>query len=180
MRMQRDKKKQQADELQKELERARGVILSSFEGMTVAQDSDLRRKIAQVGGKYKVVKNSLIERAAQGTSTESVARKLKGTTSLAYTEIDPVALAKALTGYAKENPLFSFKSGVVEGRVVSLADLSALSALPPKEVLLSKVLYLINSPAQRVATAVAGVARNLAIVIQEAVKERKFGETAAG
>ncbi len=176
--MRKDEKKERAEALQKELEAARGVILSGFEGMTVAQDNNLRRKVAEVGGKYKVVKNSLIERAAQGTAAEPVAKKLKGTTSLAYTTTDPVALARALTAYARENPLFAFKVGVVEGRVVSLADLTALSALPPKEVLFSKVLYLINSPAQRVASAVAGVARNLACVIQQGVKEKKFREAA--
>ncbi|HZP02289.1 MAG TPA: 50S ribosomal protein L10 [Terriglobia bacterium] len=174
--MRKDEKQKQAEALQKELERARGIILSGFEGITVAQDSELRRKIAQVGGRYRVVKNSLIERAAQGTPAEPVAKKLKGTTSLAYTDTDPVALAKALTAYAKENPVFTFKTGVVEGRVISLTDLSALSALPPKEVLFSKVLYLVNSPAQRLASAVAGVARNLACVIQQGVKEGKFRE----
>lgn len=178
--MHREEKKQQAEALQKELERARSVILSGFEGITVAQDSELRRKIAQVGGKYKVAKNSLIERAAQGTPAEPVSKKLKGTTSLAYTETDPVALAKALTAYARDNPVFAFKTGVVEGRVVSLVDLAALSALPPMEVLFSKVLFLINSPAQRVASALAGVARNLACVIQQGVKEKKFREAAGG
>jgi large subunit ribosomal protein L10 len=176
--MNRDEKKKQAEALRQELEKARTVILSGFEGITVAQDSNLRRKLAQSGAKYKVVKNSLIERAAQGTPLESVAQKLRGTTSLAYTQADPVALAKVLTAYARENPALSFKSGVVEGRVVSLAELSALATLPAKEDLFSKVLFLINSPAQRVASTLAGVARNLVVVIQQAVKEQKFEEAA--
>jgi large subunit ribosomal protein L10 len=97
---------------------------------------------------------------------------------VALTQADPVALAKALTEYAKENPIFSFKCGVVEGRVISLADLNSLATLPSKEQLLSKVLFLFNSPAQRVASTLSGVARNLACVISQAVKENKFQETA--
>ena len=174
--MDRDQKKKSAEELHAELEKARGIILSGFQGITVAQDFDLRRKIAGTGARYKVVKNSLIERAAKGTSLEPIAQKLAGTTSVALTESDPVALAKALTEYAKENPILTFKCGVVEGRVVSLADLNALATLPSREQLLSKVLFLFNSPAQRVASTLSGVARNLAYVIQQAVKEKKFQE----
>lgn len=176
--MNRDEKKKQADTLHEELTKARGIVLSGFQGITVAQDFDLRRKVAGTGARYKVVKNSLIERAAKGTPVEPIAHKLAGTTSVAFIDTDPVALAKALTEYAKENPILTFKSGVVEGRVVSLADLTALATLPSKEHLLSKVLFLFNSPAQRVATTLSGVARNLAYVISQAVKEKKFQETA--
>jgi large subunit ribosomal protein L10 len=174
--MDREEKKKRAESLHEELSKARGIILSGFQGITVAQDFELRRKIAGTGAKYKVVKNSLIERAARGTPVEPVAGKLAGTTSIALTETDPVALAKALTEYAKENPVLTFKSGVVEGRVVSLADLVSLATLPSKEQLLSKVLFLFNSPAQRVASTLSGVARNLAYVIQQGVKEKKFKE----
>ncbi len=174
--MDKNEKQKQAEQLHQELAKARGVFLSKFEGITVAQDNELRRKVAQTGARYQVTKNSLIERAARGTPLEPVAQKLAGTTSVAYTETDPVALAKVLTAYAKENPVLSFKAGFVEGRVVSLAELNALATLPAKEDLFAKVLFLINSPAQRVASAMAGVARNLAVVIQQAVKEKKFKE----
>jgi len=177
--MDREQKKKRAEELHEELVKARGVVLSGFQGITVAQDFELRRKIANTGARYKVVKNSLIERAAQGTGAAAIAGKLAGTTSLALTENDPVALAKVLTEYAKENPVLTFKSGVVEGRVVSMADLTALATLPSKEQLFSKVLFLLNSPAQRVASAISGVARNLVAVIQQAVKEKKFQEAPA-
>ncbi len=176
--MKKDEKQKKAKELREELIRAKSVLLSSFEGMTVAQDTDLRFKVATAGGKYRVVKNSLIERATQGTPVEPVAKDLRGTTSLAYTESDPVALAKTLAAYAKENPIFVFKTGVVEGRVVSMADLNALASLPSRETLLSKVLFLINVPAQRTASTLAGVARNLAYVIQQGVQENKFSESA--
>jgi len=177
--MDRDEKKKHADALHEELRKARGIILSGFQGITVAQDFDLRKKVSGTGARYRVVKNSLIERAAKGTPVEPIAQKLAGTTSVAFTESDPVALAKALTEYAKENPILTFKCGVVEGRVVSLADLTALATLPSREQLLSKVLFLFNSPAQRVASTLSGVARNLAYVIQQGVKEKKFQEAAS-
>jgi large subunit ribosomal protein L10 len=178
--MKREEKQKEAEALHKALTEARSVILSSFEKLTVAQDTDLRRKIAETGAKYKVVKNTLIERAAQGTPVEAVAQKLRGTTSLAYTQSDPVALARALTAYAKENPALVFKAGVVEGRVVALGELAMIASLPPREQLLAKVLYLINAPAQRLAMTFAGVARNLALVVQQGVKDNKFKETASG
>lgn len=174
--MDRDEKKKNAEELHEELKKARGVILSGFQGITVSQDFELRRKVIGAGARYRVVKNSLIERAAKGTTVEPIAGKLLGTTSVAFTEADPVALAKVLTEYGKENPVLTFKSGVVEGRAVSLADLVGIATLPPKGELLSKVLFLINSPAQRVASTLSGVARNLASVIQQAAKEKKFRE----
>lgn len=176
--MDREQKKKSAEELHEELAKARGVILSGFQGITVSQDFKLRRKVAGTGARYKVVKNTLIQRAAKGTPAESISHKLAGTTSVALTDADPVALAKALTEYAKENPILIFKCGVVEGRVVSLADLTALATLPPKEQLLAKVLFLFNSPAQRVASTLSGVARNLAYVISQGVKEKKFQEAA--
>jgi large subunit ribosomal protein L10 len=173
--MKKDEKARQVDSVREELSRAKSVILSSFEGITVAQDSELRRKIAGAGATYRVVKNSLIERAVQGTPLEpAVSGKLRGTTSLAVTETDAVALARVLTTYAKENPVLVFKSSVVEGRVVSLADLAALATLPSREMLLAKALFLINSPATRLASSVSAVGRNLVYVIKQGVDERKF------
>jgi large subunit ribosomal protein L10 len=172
--MKKEEKKEKADALHKELEGAKTVFLSSFEGLTVGADTELRRQVRKTGANYQVVKNSLIERAAQGTPLEPVAQKLRGTTSLAYTAKDPVALAKLLTTYAKENPALVFKTGVVEGRVVSMADLAAIANLPSREDLFAKALYLMKAPGQQVAVAISGVARNLARVIQQGVKENKF------
>ena len=178
--MNRDEKKKQAEALHEELKKAKSVILSKFEGLTVAQDTELRRKIAATGSKYKVVKNTLIERAAQGTLAEPIVEQIRGTTSLAYTESDPAALAKALSAYAKENPALVFKVGIVEGRVISLAELGAIAKLPQREELLSKVLFLIHAPAQGLVYAVSGVGNKLASVISQGVKEKKFREATAG
>jgi large subunit ribosomal protein L10 len=176
--MNKDEKSKEVEKVRGEIQRAKSVVLTSFEGITVSQDFDLRRRVAQSGGRYRVLKNSLIERAAQGTPVEpAVSPKLRGTTSLATTESDPVALAKVLTTYAKENPILVFKAGVVEGRVVSLADLMALASLPSREALLAKALFLLNAPGTRLASTLASVARNLALVIKQAVDEKKFAES---
>ncbi len=177
--MKKDEKQKQVEALHQELEKARSVLLSGFQGLTVAQDSILRRRIAAAGASHHVVKNTLIERAAKGTPTEPAIQSLRGTTVVTSTDKDPVELAKIITAYAKENPVLLFKTGVVEGRVISMADLVALATLPPKETLYSKVLFLVNSPATRVASTLSAVARNLAYVIKQGVEERKFKETAA-
>jgi large subunit ribosomal protein L10 len=95
-------------------------------------------------------------------------------TSIAWTTADPVALAKALTTYAKANPSFTFKAGFVEGRAVEVKNIQELASMPSKEELIAKVMFLINSSAQRLAVSLAGVARNLAVVIDQAAKEGKF------
>jgi large subunit ribosomal protein L10 len=103
-----------------------------------------------------------------------VTSSFQGSTAIAFNSSDPVALAKALTAYAKTNPLFVFKAGMVEGRVVNLKDLDAIASLPSKEELIAKLLYLLNAPAQRIAVAAGGVARNLAVVLKQAVDQNKF------
>ena len=93
-----------------------------------------------------------------------------------YNESDPVTLAKALTAYAKNNPLFVFKAGMVEGRVVNLADLDQIASLPSKEELISKLMFLLNAQAQRLATALSAVSRNLAVVLNQAAEKKSFSE----
>ena len=121
-----------------------------------------------------MIKNNLAEKAAQGTPSEAVLKNLRGMTSLAYTDKDPVALAKALTAYAKTNPSFTFKAGIVEGRAIDVGAISDLASMPSKDEIFAKLLYLINAPAQRLLTAVAAVGRNMAVVVDQGVKENKF------
>ncbi|MGE5646379.1 MAG: 50S ribosomal protein L10 [Acidobacteriota bacterium] len=160
--------------LRQELAQTYHMFVTSFEKLTVAQDFELRKTIRAAGGKYRVIKNNLAAKAAEGTPAASLLGELKGMTSVAYTAADPVALAKALTAYAKANPAFTFKSGMVDGRVIDIKSINDLANLPSKEGLIAKVMWLINSPAQRLAVSLAGVARNLAVVIDQAVKENKF------
>jgi large subunit ribosomal protein L10 len=170
------KKKEELDALKKDLENAKNLFVAQFQGMTVAQDSDLRQKIRGTNSKYRVVKNTLARKAAEGTAAEGVTKSFDGSTAIAYNASDPVSLAKALTAYAKTNPVFVFKAGIVEGRVVNLADIATIAAMPSKEELIAKLLYIINSPAQRLAVVMNGVARNLAVVVGQAVEQKKFQE----
>lgn len=160
--------------LKKEFERANNIFVTSYEKMTVQQDFELRKTIRNAGGDYKVVKNNLAEKAAEGTAAQELMKNLAGMTSLAYTSKDPVALAKALTAYARTVPAFTFKSGMVEGRVVDIKSIDALATMPPREQILAKVLFLIQASAQRLVTSVNGVGRNLAVVLDQAAKENKF------
>jgi len=174
--MDRDDKQKEIEALHEELRRARNLFLASFQGLTVSQDTELRRNVRATGSKYKVVKNTLAQRAAKGTGIEPLQDKFIGSTAVAYNEMDPVALAKALTAYAKNNPQFVFKAGIVEGRVVDLANLEQIANLPSKEQLVSKLMFLLNAQAQRVASACGGVVRNLAVVLGQAVEQKKFNE----
>jgi large subunit ribosomal protein L10 len=126
-----------------------------------------------------VVKNTLAERAGTGTPAENLLKNLSGTNSIAYTNTDPVALAKALTKIAKDVPAFQFKSGVVEGRVISIEEIKQLANLPSKEELISKIMFLLNAPAQRIAMALNALPRNLAVTVSEAIKANKFGSGGA-
>ncbi len=177
----RSEKQKDLEHLKVELARVSTVILTTFKGITVEEDTKLRRAVQAAGGRYKVVKNTLAERAGAGTSAEPLLKGLSGTNSIAYTDTDPVALAKALTKVAKDVPSFKFKAGLVEGRVLSIEQIQQLANLPSREELLSKIMFLLQSPAQRIATALAALPRNLAVTVNEAIKANKFsgGEPAS-
>jgi len=175
----KSEKVEQADKLRTQLATVSTVILSTFQGITVEQDTKLRRSIEAAGGHYEVVKNTVAERAAAGTPAEGLLKGLKGTNSIAYTTLDPVALAKILTKVAKDVPAFKFRAGWVEGRVISIQEINQLALLPSKEELISKIMFMLNAPAQRLAATLAAVPRNLAVVTSQAVKANKFGGGAA-
>ena len=170
------KKTAQVEKLTKDLQQVSNLVVTTYTKMTVAQDYELRKALRGAGAKYQVVKNTLAEKAAKGTKVEGALKDLAGVTSIAYTTGDPVAMAKVLTKYAKDAPEFTFKVGVVEGRVVTIKEVEALATLPSKEELMSKLLCLINSPAQRLATVMSQVGRNLAVVVDQGVQQKKFKE----
>ena len=177
----RAKKVEQVESLTGELQKVTSIVVATFGKLTVSQDFELRKALRSSGAKYRVVKNTLAERASKGTQVEEVLKGLEGRTSIAYTEGDPVALAKALAKYAKDNPEFTFKAGVVEGRVISVKEIEALATMPSKEEIYSKLMFLINAPAQRLVTVMNAVGRDVAVVINQGVKEGKFkGEAPAG
>ena len=176
MAVSRAKKQEQVEKLSNDLKGVSNVVVATYTKLTVAQDYELRKALRGAGAKYQVVKNTLAEKAAKGTKVEGALKDLAGVTSIAYTTGDPVAMAKALTKYAKDTPEFTFKVGVVEGRVINIKEIEALATMPSKEELMSKLLFLINAPAQRLATAINAVPRNLAVVINQGVQEKKFKE----
>ncbi len=172
----RSEKQKDLEKLKSELANVSTVILTTFQGITVEDDTKLRRAVQAAGGGYQVVKNTLAERAGAGTPAEPLLKNLTGPNSIAYTATDPVALAKALTKVAKDVPAFRFKAGVVEGRVLSIEEIQQLAQLPSKEELLSKTMFLLRAPTQRIASALAAISRNLAVVLNEAVKAEKFAK----
>jgi large subunit ribosomal protein L10 len=167
-------KRQDVEALRKELQDSPNLFVAGFEKLTVQQDFELRKTVRNAGGRYRVVKNTLVDKATEGTPAHLVVSGLKGMSSLAYTSGDPVALAKALTGYARANPTFTFKAGLVEGRVIDVKSVHDLATMPSKEEIFARLLYVINAPAQRLAAAIGGVARNLAVVVDQGVKENRF------
>ena len=175
MAVSRAKKIEQVEKLGAELKKVSSLVIATYTKLTVAQDFELRKLLRTSGAKYTVVKNTLAELAAKGTKVEGALKDLSGVTSIAYTEGDPVALAKALSKYAKDNPEFTFKAGVVEGRVISIKEIESLATMPSKEEIYSKLLYLLNAPAQRLVTAMNAVGRNLAVVVSQGVEKGKFG-----
>ena len=172
----RAKKNEQVEKLSADLKNVSSAVVATYTKLSSSQTHDLRKALRGTGAKYRVVKNTLAERAAKGSKVEGALKNLAGVTSIAYTTGDPVAMAKALTKYAKDNPEFTFKAGVVEGRVISIKEIDALASMPSKEEIYSKLLFLINAPAQRLVTVMNAVGRNLAVVVDQGVQQKKFKE----
>jgi len=175
------RKKEQVEKLSAELKNVSNAVVATYSKLTVAKDYELRKALRGAGAKYQVVKNTLAELAAKGSKIEDGLKNLTGVTSIAYTTGDPVAMAKALTKYAKDTPEFTFKVGVVEGRVISIKEIEALASMPSKEEIHAKLLFLISSPAQRLVTVMNAVGRDVAVVIGQGVEKGKFaGDAPAG
>jgi large subunit ribosomal protein L10 len=165
--------------LASELESSTSAIIGTFKGLTASKDFELRKVIRAAGGSYHVVKNKLAAKSSEGTKVEAALQGLKGVNSVAYTSGDPVALAKALSTWVKDNSEYTFKLGIVDGKVITVAEIDSLAKLPGKEELFSKLLFLIQSPAQRLATVINATGRNLAVVVNMAAEQGKFGAPAA-
>jgi len=174
MALSKSKKNEKVKQLASELETSTSAIIGTFTGLTAAKDFELRKTIRAAGGRYHVVKNKLAAKSAQGTKVEKALQGLKGVSSVAYTSGDPVALAKALSTWVKDNAEFTFKLGIVDGKVINVQEIQSLATLPGKEELFSKLLFLINAPATRLATVINATGRNLAVVVNQAVEQNKF------
>ena len=168
------KKTQKVKVLAKELETSTTAIIGTFAKLTVAQDFELRKVVRAAGGKYRVLKNKLAAKASEGTKVEAALKGLKGVSAAAFTSGDPVELAKAFSKWVGDNAEFTFKLGIIDGKLINVDEVKALATMPAKEELYAKLLFLINSPAQRLVTVLNATGRDLAVVVNEAVKGEKF------
>jgi large subunit ribosomal protein L10 len=174
MAISRAKKAEKVEYLSKELANSTSAIVGTFSKLTVAQDFELRKTVRAAGGRYRVLKNKLAGRASRGTGIEAALQNLKGVSSVAYTSGDPVALAKALAGWVTENAEFTFKLGIIDGKVINVEEVKALATMPGKDEIFAKLLFLINAPAQRLATVINATGRDLAVVLGQGVEKEKF------
>lgn len=154
--------------LTESLRGSKSAMVVSFKGLTVGKDQEFRNSVREAGAKYQVVKNTLARIAVKGTDFEQAADAFKGVSAIAWTASDPVVLSKAISKFLKENAeIYSFKAGVVDGKLVDFAQLTTIANLPSKEELISKLLFVLNAQAQRLVTVINAVPRDLAVVIKQ-------------
>lgn len=164
----RETKQNDLTALTESLQNSTSAMVVSFTNLTVSKDQEFRNNLREVGAQYKVVKNTLARIAVKGTQFEDASEHFKGVTAIAWTDGDPVVLTKAISKFMKDNSsIYSFKAGVVDGKVVDLAQLTTIANLPSKEELISKLLWVLNSSAERLVTVINAVPRDLAVVIKQ-------------
>lgn len=164
-------------QLKEQLESAKGVVLTSYKGLTVAQDTELRRELREAGVSYHVVKNTMLRIAAKEAGIEGIEEHLEGTTAFAFSTEDAVAPAKVICGFIKKNKLedaevLTVKVGMVEGKVIGVDEVKVLAALPSREELIAKLLGSMNAPISNTVNVLQGVIRN-AVYVLDAIRSQK-------
>lgn len=168
----RSQKQDMVDQYEAGLAAAPHAFLVGFKGITVPQDTELRNKIREQGGKYEVVKNTLALRAIEGKGLEHFKDQFAGPTAVAYTEEDVVGLAKALSEFRKEAPVLELKGGLVDGQPVDPSELENIASMPSREELLAKLLFLLQSPITRLARTLAAIPRDFVVVLDQIAKKK--------
>ena len=164
----RERKQQDLNALTASLQNSTSAMIVSFKKLTVAKDTEFRNRLREAGAEYRVVKNTLARIAVKDTPYEQATESFKGVTAIAWTDGDPVVLSKAVSKFMKDNAdHYTFKSGVVDGKLVDLQQLTTIASLPSKEELISKLLFVLNAQAQRIVTVINAVPRDLAVVIKQ-------------
>lgn len=173
----KETKQKDLDALTQSLRSAKSAMVVSFAGLSVNKDQEFRNTLRSAGATYQVVKNTLARRAVKDTQFEQASESFKGVTAIAWTEGDPVVLSKAMSKFMKDNAdIYTFKTGVVDGKLIDAKQLSTIASLPSKEELISKLLFVINAQAQRIVTVINAVPRDLAVVIKQIGDQAPTGE----
>lgn len=164
----RETKQNDLNALTERFQNSNSALVIGFNKLTVSKDQELREQLRAIGAKYQVVKNTIATKAVEGTEFAGATEHFKGMTGIAFHETDPVTLSKTLSKFVKDNgEIYSFKVGVVEGKVVDIKAIQEIASLPSREELISKIMFLINCQAQRLVTVINAVPRNLAVVIKQ-------------
>lgn len=169
----REQKDQEIAALKEEFQQSGHALVISFQGLAVEKDWEMRNALRAANLNYRVIKNTIGRQAVAGTPLEPLKDSFVGMSAIAYSPNDPVGLAKVLSKFAKESDKIKFKAGVVEGRAIAVKDIDALASMPSKEELISKLMFVLNSGAQRIATVINAVPRNLAVVVDQIAKQKE-------
>src|SRR6476620_4223258 len=176
----RETKQKDLNALTESLQNSKSAMVVSFSKLTVNKDIEFRNSLREAGAEFRVVKNTLARLAVKGTDFEQASESFKGVTAIAWTKNDPVILSKAVSKFMKDNAdVYTFKTGVVDGKVVDLKQLTTIANLPSKEELISKLLFVLNAQAQRIVTVINAVPRDLAVVIKQIGEKAPAGAAKA-
>ena len=174
MPLSRSQKEQLVEEYQHSLAEAPHVFLVDYKGVTVNEDTELRRRIRDTGGTYAVVKNRLVLRAIDGKPLENLKDRLEGPTAAAVCQEDPGGLAKAVTDFAKDVPALEVKGGLVEGQLVEAEEVKQIAALPSREELITKLVFLLQSPISGLVSTLAALPRGFVVALEQ-IRQQKEG-----
>jgi large subunit ribosomal protein L10 len=168
--MNKAEKQQMTESLGEQFQAIESAFLIDYRGLKVVDATELRRKVRQIDGRYLVVKNTLAMRAAKQTKLEQLESHFQGPTAIAYHPNDAVALAKLLTEISKSNPSLKFKAALVEGKAVPSSEIQVIASMPSREVMLTKLAFLLKAPLQKLHAVLKAPVRNLNLVLKQIQK----------